>query len=164
MNRGFVISLVAGLAVAVLIIGGVLSWRSGDRLEPTGQILKLRSAPVDEQHCLVVLDLRLINGSNIALEIREVSVSLEDKDGVKFPGTLVSGVDTKSLFSYYPVLGEAFNAPLIANTRINPHQTVDLMLAARLDLSESDLASRRKLSVLAQDRSGATVELVEKRK
>ena len=157
-------SLVAGLALAVLIIGGVLTWRGGDRLEPAGQILKLRSTPVDEQHCLIVLDLRLTNGSNIALEIREVSVSLENKDGVKFPGTLVSGVDTQSLFSYYPVLGEAYNPPLIANTRIPPHQFLDLMLAARLDLPESGLASRRKLSVIAQDRSGVTVELVEKRK
>ncbi len=164
MNQRFIISLVAGLALAVLIVGGVLTWRGGDRLEPVGQILKLRSAPVDEQHCLIVLDLRLTNGSNIALEIREVSVSLENKDGVKFPGTLVSGVDTQSLFSYYPVLGEAYNPPLIANTRIPPHQSLDLMLAARLDLPESDLASRRKLSVIAQDRSGVTVELVEKRK
>ena len=164
MNQRFIISLVTGLALAVLIVGGVLTWRGGDRLEPVGQILKLRSAPVDEQHCLIVLDLRLTNGSNIALEIREVSVSLENKDGVKFPGTLVSGVDTQSLFSYYPVLGEAYNPPLIANTRIPPHQSLDLMLAARLDLPESDLASRRKLSVIAQDRSGVTVELVEKRK
>jgi len=164
MNQRFIISLVAGLAAAALLIGGVLAWRGGDRLDPTGQILKLRSAPVDDQRCLIVLDLRLTNGSNIALEIREVSLSVQNKEGATLQGTLVSGVDSKSLFTYYPVLGEAYNPPLIANTRIAPHQTVDLMLAARLDMPESELASRRKLSVMAQDRSGINIELLEKRR
>ncbi len=164
MNQRFVISLIGGLALAAALIAGVLAWRGGDRLQPTGQILKLRSTPIDGQHCLVVLDLRLTNSSNIALEIQQVSLSIEPKEGGVSQGSIVSGVDTKSLFTYYPVLGEAYNDPLIANTRIGPKQTLDFMLAARLDLPESGLAGRRHLSVIARDRSGISVELLEKSK
>ncbi len=163
MDRRF-ISIIAGLALAAALIGGVLGWRSGDKLQPTGRILKVRSAPIDEQHCLVVMDLRLTNDSNIALEIQQTSVSVEPKEGGASQGSIVSGVDTRSLFTYYPVLGEAYNNPLIANTRIGPKQTLDFMLAARLDLPETSLAERRNLSVTARDRSGVTVELLEKPK
>ena len=164
MNQRFLISLVAGMAVAAALIFGILTWRGGDKIQPTGRILKLRSTPIDELHCLVVIDLRLANNSNIALEIQETNVSVEPKEGGVSKGAIVSGVDTKSLFTYYPVLGEAYNDPLIANTRIGPQQTLDFMLAARLDLPESSLAGRRLLSVTARDRSGISVELLEKSK
>jgi len=164
MKTGFWIALGGGLAIAALLFGGVVYWRGTDQVAPAGQILKVRSVPADEQHSLVVLDLRIANNSDVALEARQITIVLATKDGTKLKGTLVSGVDSKQLFSYYPALGEAYNEPLIAGSRISPHGTADFMLAARVDVPEQDLSARRELSVSVQDRTGAVAELLEKRK
>ncbi len=150
--------------VAALLFGGVMYWRGSDQVAPAGQILKVRSVAADDQRSLVVLDVRIANNSDVALEARQVTLKLETKDGNHLEGTLVSGVDSRQLFSYYPALGEAYNEPLIAGSRIPPHKSVDFMVAARLDIPEPELSSRRKLSLLVQDRSGAVAELLEKRR
>jgi hypothetical protein len=163
MNGRLPFAVITGVVAAAALFLVFLAWRGGDRLEPTGNILKVRSIAADEQHAIIVLDLRIVNTSNVALEVRQVSLSAEIGSQV-LEGKLVSGVDTPQLFTYYPALGEAYNPPLIAGSRIAPHETKDFMLAARLDTPEQQIGNRQKLTVSVQDRSGVTVQLLEKGK
>ena len=150
-----------GFVVAVLIAALFYKQR-GDHLEPTGSILKLRSIAADEQRSIVVLDLRIQNDSDIAMVVRDLSLIAETKDGQELNGTLISATDTKQLFQYYPIMGEIYNDPLTSGSRIAPHQAADFMLAGRLDIPEPELANRRKLAVVVQDRSMLNFTLLEK--
>lgn len=163
MNGRLPFAIITGMVGASALFLVFLAWRGGDRLEPAGNILKVRSIAADEQRSIVVLDLRIVNTSNVALEVRQVSVSTE-VGGQTLEGKLVSGVDTPQLFTYYPALGEAYNPPLIAGSRIAPHETKDLMLAARFDTPDQQIGSRQRLTVIVQDRSGVSVQLREKQK
>ena len=151
-----------GLAIVAVLIAVVFFKQRGDHLEPTGSILKVRSIASDEQHSIVVLELRIQNDSDVAMRVRDLSMKVEMKDGHEMPGVLISKPDTKQLFTYYPALGEIYNQSLVRDTKIGAHETADFMLAGRIDLPESQLAERRTISVAVQDRTMSNVTLVEK--
>ena len=153
-----------GAAVVALFIAVLFYVKRGDHLEPTGSILKVRSIAADEQRSIVVLDLRIQNDSDIALVVRDLTLTAETADGQEVKGAVISAVDTKQVFQYYPSLGEIYNEPILQGSRIAPRQAADFMLAGRLDMSEQQFAARRKLSVTVQDRSILTFTLLEKHK
>ena len=52
---------------------------------------------------------------------------------------------------------------LITRTKIAARQSMDRMIAARFEVSEAALQSRRKLTVRIEDVDGPVSELVERR-
>lgn len=149
-----------GLAMVVVVVGAVLFFKRG--IEPTGAILKVRTQALDAASSIAVVDFRVENSSDTGLVIRNVSVSLEAKDGKKYVGTPVSEVDAQALFKYYPVLGQKFNDTLRVRDKIAAHQTVDRMIAARFEVPESQLAERARLIVRVEDVDGPAAEIAEK--
>jgi hypothetical protein len=149
-----------GLVLVVIVVGAVLFFKRG--IEPTGAILKIRTQALDESSSIAVVDFRVKNSSDTGLVIRNVSVSLEAKDGKKYTGTSVSEVDAQSLFKYYPVLGQKFNDTLRVRDKIAAHQTVDRMIASRFEVAESQLAERARLIVRVEDVDGPAAEIREK--
>jgi hypothetical protein len=149
-----------GLVLVVIVVGAVLFFKRG--IDPTGAILKVRTQALDESSSIAVVDFRVENTSDTGLVIRNVSVSLEAKDGKKYPGASVSEGDAQSLFKYYPVLGQKFNDTLRVRDKIAAHQTVDRMIAARFEVPESQLAERARLIVRVEDVDGPAAEIREK--
>ena len=149
-----------GLVLVVIVVGAVLYFKRG--IDPTGAILKVRTQALDESSSIAVVDFRLENTSDTGLVIRNVSVSLEAKDGKKYPGASVSEVDAQSLFKYYPVLGQKFNDTLRVRDKIAAHQTVDRMIAARFEVPEAQLNDRARLTVRVEDVDGPAAEIREK--
>ena len=153
-----------GVAIVAVLIAAVFFKQRGDHLEPAGTILKVRSIASDEQHSIVVLELRIQNDSDVAMRVRDVLMNVKMKDGQEMPGAIISNSDTKQLFTYYPALGEIYNPTLVRDIKISAHQTADFMLAGRIDLPEPQLSERRTISVTVQDRTMSSVTLVEKRR
>jgi hypothetical protein len=71
-------------------------------------------------------------------------------------------VDAKTLFRYYPLLGEKFNDTLLMRDRIGSRQGMDRMVAARFEVPESQLQDRKKLAVRIEEVDGVVSEITEK--
>ncbi len=162
MNKTFLATFGGGLLIVLIVLGSVLYLKQGSHLQPHGSILKTRMQPLDENNSLGVMDVRLVNDSDVDMVVREIDVNLEIAGGHQFSGTLVSGADVPSLFHYYPLLGEQYNEPLRIRDRIRPHSTVDRMVAARFSAPESELQNRQKVIVRVEDQDGPVAELTGK--
>ena len=158
MSKGFLIAFGAGLLVVAVVIGTVFYAKRGAHLEPRGSILKIRTQPIDEANSLAVLEVRVVNPSDVDMIVRQVDVNMETKEGHEIPGALISGADSANVFKYYPLLGQQFNEPLMARDRIKPHQTIDRMLAVRFEAPGPALDDRKKITVRVEDVDGPAAE------
>ena len=154
-------ALGVGLLVVAAAVGGVLFMQRGAHIDLKGAILKVRTQAMDENSSVAVVDFRFVNPSNYPFVVRQVDVSIEDKDGKPLEGAAVSELDARRLFEYYPVLGQKFNDSLIMRDKIPARQSMDRMIVARFEIPESAVQSRRKLTVRIVDVDGPVAELQE---
>jgi hypothetical protein len=146
------------IAIAVLWI---FYMQRGAHIEPAGKILKVRTLALDENSSVAVVDFRVVNSSDYTVVVREVAVTLEQPNGTASDGTVVSEVDARRLFQYYPVLGQKYNDSLIIRDRIKPHETLDRMISARFEIPVAQLDARKRLKLRVVDVDGPSGELIE---
>jgi len=163
MSKNFLIGLGVGLAVVLVILGAVLFMQRGVRTGLAGNILKVRTAPLDENSSIAVLDFRFQNVGDVSFVVRTVSVILEEKDGNQFQGATVAEMDAKRLFEGLPLLGQKFNQTLLMKDKIAVGETVDRMVAARFEAPESRLENRKRFLLRIEDVSGPVREFAEQR-
>ena len=111
----------------------------GARVGLTGSFLKVRTAPLDENSSIAVIDFRFGNPANVNFVVRSVTVVLEEKDGKQYEGRTISEMDAKRLFEGIPLLGQKFNDTLVMNDKIPAHSSEDRMIAARFEAPEARL-------------------------
>lgn len=157
------VTLAVGLGVVACAIAGVFYMQRGAHIELKGAILKVRTQAMDENSSVAVVDFRFVNPSNYPFVVRQVDVSMEDKDGKVWEGATVSEIDARRLFEYYPQLGQKFNDTLLIRNKIPPRQSMDRMIAARFEAPEATIESRKKITVRIVDLDGPTSELAETR-
>src|SRR5690242_19598743 len=116
----------------------------GAHIDLKGAVLKVRTQAMDENSSVAVADFRFVNPSNYPFVVRQVDVSVIDKDGKILEGSPVSELDARRLFQYYPVLGQKFNDSLVMRDKIPARQSMDRMPVARLEAPQAVLESRRK--------------------
>ena len=133
----------------------------GAHIEPAGKFLKVRTLALDENSSIAVIDFRVVNSSDYTVMVREVTVTLEQPNRTSSDGTVVSEVDARRLFQYYPVLGQKFNDSLIIRDHIKPHETLDRMIAVRFEIPVAQLDGRKRLKLRVEDVDGASGELIE---
>jgi hypothetical protein len=150
-----------GLVVVALGIAGVFYMQRGAHLELKGAILKVRTQAMDENSSVAVIDFRFVNPSNYPFVVKEVEVTMVDKDGKTVESSPVSELDARRLFQYYPSLGQKFNDSLLMRDRIKGRESMDRMIVARFEVPESALQSRRKLTIRIVDVDGPEAELQE---
>jgi hypothetical protein len=150
-----------GIVVVGILVAALFWVQRGAHLELEGSIQKVRTLAVEEAASIAVLDFRFVNSADYPFVVRDVTVSLEDWQGQILEGAVVSEVDARRLFQYYPRLGQKFNDTLVARTRIAPHQTMDRMIAARFEIPEKRLPERRRLRIRVEDVDGPVSEIVE---
>src|SRR5260370_37733467 len=100
MSKQFAIFFGVGVAVIAIAVFLVFSSTKGSHLVLNGKVLKVRTAALSEDDSIAVMDLRLGNPSNIAFVVRQVEVTLENKDGTMADGLVVSEGELKQLFHY----------------------------------------------------------------
>jgi hypothetical protein len=152
-----------GLAIVLVAAAGVVWMQWGAHVDLKGQVLKVRTQGMDDGSSIAVVDFRFVNPSDVLFVVRDVTVSIEDKDGNKIDGATVSDVDANRLFQYYPVLGQKFNDSLLMKAKIAPKESLDRMIAARFEVPQEKLDSRRRLIVRIEDVDGPVAEIGESR-
>jgi len=156
------VALVGGLVVVAAGLGGMFYMQRGAHVELKGAVLKVRTQAMDENSSVAVIDFRFVNPSNYPFVVKEVTVSIVDKDGKTLEGLPVSELDARRLFQYYPQLGQKYNDSLLMRDKIMGRQSMDRMIATRFESPEATLESRRKLMVRIVDVDGPVAELQEK--
>ncbi|MBI1787789.1 MAG: hypothetical protein HYR60_09600 [Acidobacteria bacterium] len=155
------VALGAGLVAVAAAVGAVFYMQRGAHVELKGAILKVRTQAMDESSAVAIVDFRFVNPSNYPFVVREVQVWLEDKDGKRLEGMVVSESDARRLFQYYPLLGQKFNDSLRVRNKVAGRQSMDRMIAARFEIPDEKLQARRRLGVRIEDVDGPVSELVE---
>jgi hypothetical protein len=151
-----------GLVVVAIGLGGVFYMQRGAHVELKGSVLKVRTAALDENSSLAVIDFRFVNPSDVPFVVRTVDVTMEGKDGSTALGLPISEMDAKRLFQYYPLLGQKFNDSLLMRDKIPARQAEDRMIATRFDMPVDKLETRKTFRIRIEDVDGPVSELVEK--
>lgn len=134
----------------------------GAHIQVTGNVLKVRSAPLDEHSTVAVVDFRINNPADYPFMVRDVTVTLEMANGTQMEGATVSDSDIDRLFAGIPLLGQKYNQPLIVHNKIAPHEMQDRMVAARFEAPESEIDKRKRFTVRIDEVDGAVSEIREK--
>ena len=162
MQKNFLVAFGIGLAIIALAVGGIFFMQRGDRMELPGKILKVRTAPLDDDSSIAVIDFRITNPSNILFEVRTVTVEMDDNQGRSYLGQPVSEVDAIRLFEGLPVLGQKFNPTLIMRERLGSHGSADRMIAARFQAPMALLDGRKRFVVRIEEVDGKSFEYAER--
>ncbi|HTS31349.1 MAG TPA: hypothetical protein VMH81_36000 [Bryobacteraceae bacterium] len=162
MKHQFWVACGIGIACVGLVVAGVLFMQRGARVGLTGSVLKVRTAPLDDNSSVVVLDFRINNPGNVLFVVRGVTVVLEEKDGKQFDGQTVAEMDAKRLFEGLPLLGPKYTDTLVERDRVPGHTSQDRMVAARFNAPESRLEGRKRFLLRIEEVDGLVSEITER--
>ena len=162
MKNSFAAAFAIGLGVIALAVGGIFYMQRGDKIELPGKILKVRTAPLDADSSIAVLDFRITNPSDVQFEVRTVTVEMDDSAGKSYQGQATSETDARSLFEALPILGQKYNSSLVMRQRIGAHVSQDRMIAARFQAPISMLEARKRFVLRIEEVDGKTFEFSER--
>jgi hypothetical protein len=162
MRNNFAVAFAVGLAAVALLVGGILLMQRGDIIDIQAKILKVRTAPLDENSTVAVLDFRVTNPSNILLEVRQVTVEMEDTAGKNYNGDVISEGDAKRVFEAVPALGPKFLNTLGMKERIAPHSSGDHMVAVRFAAPLAQVDARKRFILHIDEADGKSFEYPER--
>jgi hypothetical protein len=163
MSKTLAITFAIGIVVIAVAVGGVFYMQRGAHMALPGKVLKVRTAPLDENSSIAVIDFRVTNPADYNFMTKSVTVVLEDASGNQTEGQTSSELDAQRVFSGIPLLGEKYNDSLKERDKIPPHATMDRMVAARFEVPESKLTSRKRFLVRILEVDGVTSEFAEQR-
>ena len=160
--KKFMTPLGIGLAVVAIGIAVMFYMQRGSHVELRGSVLKVRTAALDENSSVAIVDFRFVNPSDYPFVVRTVDVTMEEKNGNIVQSEPVSETDAKQLFQALPLLGQKFNDSLLMRDKIPARQSEDRMIAARFSLPVEKLEQRKRLRIRIEDVDGPVSELVER--
>jgi len=162
MSRTLLITFGIGIVVVAIAVWGIVRIERGGHVELTGTILKVRTAPLDEQSAAAVIDFRVTNPSDYPFQVRGVTVVLENQNGAQTEGSTVSETDARQLMAGVPLLGDKYNPSLMVRERVPAHTTLDRMIAARFEVPDSQLQARKRFLVRIEEVDGVLQVFPEK--
>jgi hypothetical protein len=162
MQKTFLAAFGIGLAIIALAVGGIFVMQRGDRIELPGKILKVRTAELDNDSSIAVIDFRITNPSDVQFEVRTVTVEMEDNQGKSYLGQSVSEMDASRLFEGLPVLGQKYNKTLLMRERLGSHGSADRMIAARFQAPLTMIDGRKRFIVRIEEVDGKSFEYSER--
>lgn len=153
-NKDNILYYLLGLAGAGVLVGLFLYSTRGAHVELKGSILKVRTLASDESNSVAIVDFRVVNPSDYSFMVRNVTVSVEDKQGNSIEGQTISDIDAKRLFDYYKELGPKYNDSLMMRARVSPKQSLDRMIAASFPISQEKLEHRKGIKLVVEEVDG----------
>ena len=154
MSKNILIASLVGIAIVVIAVAVVLQAQKGAHIELTGKILKVRTAPIDENSSVAAVDFRVTDPANYPFMVKSITLSIVDASGKQIDGETISEPDAVRIFAGIPLLGPKYNTSLIIGERIPPHQTIDRMSSARFEAPDSVLESRKNLILKIEEVDG----------
>jgi hypothetical protein len=152
-----------GVLVVAIAVAAISYFQRGAHMELVGSIQKVRTLVLDENSAAAIIDFRLRNSADYRWVVRQTAVTMTDSKGNELEGMLVSEVDAKRLFQYFPALGQKYNDSLLPRAVIGPQATVDRMLAVRFEVPEKVVQERKGLRIRIEDLAGPVSDVVEHR-
>jgi len=162
MSKAFLNAFLIGIAIIAVGVAALLFMNRGSRVGLDGRVLKVRTAPLDENNSVAILDFRFHNPSHVPFWVRGVTVLMEDKDGTQYQGATVSEVDAKRLFTAIPLLGQKYNDTLLMRDQVAPGVSEDRMVAATFNAPEARIDGRKRFLIRIEDVDGPITEISEK--
>ncbi len=162
MSKNFAIAFGIGLVCIAIAVGAIFYMQRGAHIDVHGKFLKLRTAPLDDNNSLVVVDFRIENPSDYGYKVRTVTVVLEDPSGNPTEGQTASDSAAKQAIEGIPTLGTKYNDSLIMNDVVPPKGMLDRMIAASFSMPEAKLQSRKRFVVKIEEVDGKISEISEK--
>ncbi len=162
MTKNILIMSCVGLACVALAVVGILFVQRGAHLDLPGQILKVRTAPIDDGTTVAVIDFRVSNTSDYPAVVRTVTVYDEAPDGSRTDGRTIDDPSAKRVIDALPILGQKYNASLVIQDQIPGHATWDRMIAATFKATNDQLQKRARFIVAIEEIDGKVFEIKEK--
>jgi hypothetical protein len=162
VSKNFAIAMGIGLVVVAIAVFGIVRMQHGAQVDLQGKFLKVRTAPLDDNSSLVVVDYRSTNKSSYPFMVRNVTLIMEDNTGRQTEGQTASDIDANRALEGMPILGPKYNQTLKINDKIPPQKTWDNMLVARMDVPDDKLAARARFILKLEEVDGAVMEIREK--
>ena len=135
----------------------------GDRIELPGKILKVRTAPLDENSSIAVIDFRITNPSDVQFEVRTRDGGDGGQSGQELPGPDGQRSGCQAACSKLcRVLGEKYNTTLLMKERLGSHASADRMVAARFQAPLSMVDARKRFIVRMEEVDGKVFEYSER--
>lgn len=147
MNKSMFPAIGAAMGLIAIAVGAVFYNQRGEHLAPSGTVLKVRMAEMQDKRTLAVLDVRLRNDSDVSMVVKAIELTVETTDGNSVEGMTLGGTDLGNSLKDYPLLGELFTPALTTKGTIPPRSTVDRTIAAAFDVRMADMESRKKIDV-----------------
>ncbi len=147
----------------VIAVAMIFHMQRGAHIEVTGKILKVRTAPLEDNAAVLVADFRVTNPADYGFLVNKVTLILMDAHGKQIEGDTISELDARRIFDAIPLLGPKYNPGLIKSEQIAPHATVDRMISARFEVPDAVLQARKNLTLRIEEADGrATDEFTER--
>jgi hypothetical protein len=153
---------IAGLGIVGAGIFFLLVGTKSAHLDLQGKVLKVRILSLGEAS-FVVVDFRATNPSDIPFVVQTATIEIDPPSGDQVTGMLSSRVQIDQVFQSLKLVGPKYNDILGMRDKIPPHETVDRMVAARVELREAQIDARRGLRVRVEEVDGTVAELPETR-
>jgi hypothetical protein len=162
MSKNFLIAIGIGIVCIAIAVAGILYMQRGARVGVSGEFLKVRTAPLDENSTIVVVDFRVKNPSDYPFVARSVTLNYQDPSGNPTEGITAPELDAKHIFEGIPTLGQKYSQTLIIKDTVPAKSQLDRMVMARFDLPEARLQSRKQFVIKIEEIDGQTFEISEK--
>ena len=164
MNKQSVVVGAIALVIVAIAVSSVLITTRKNKIELTGEILKVRTHQIDSEHTVVLADTRIHNPSTQQFVVREVEVVVEEKDGKRTPAEIFAETDIRRVVDYYKTLGTKENPGLLRRDKINSGETVDKTIAFSAPMTDERFGQRKAVRIVVHDVDRKQTELVETRK
>jgi hypothetical protein len=158
MSKNILIASGIGLLCVAIAVAVIFHMQRGAHIELTGKILKVRTAPLDDNAAVLVADFRIANPADYSFLVNKVTLIEVDRSGKQIDGDTISELDARRIFDAIPLLGPKYNPGLILRESIAPHATADRMISARFEVPDAALQARKNLILRIEDADGRAVD------
>jgi hypothetical protein len=157
MSKNILIASGVGILCVAIAVAMIFHMQRGAHIELTGKILKVRTAPLDDNAAVLVADFRITNPADYSYLVNKVTLTVVDAHGKTIEGDTISELDARRIFEGIPLLGPKYNQGLILRESVAPHATVDRMISARFEVADAVLQARKNLTLRIEDADGRAV-------
>ena len=164
MNKQSILIGAIALALVAAAVSTILVTTRKNRVELSGEVLKVRTHQIDPEHTIVLIDARIHNPSTQQFVVREVEVFVEEKDGKKTATDIFAESDIKRVVDYYKALGTKDNPGLLRKDRINSGTSTDRTIAVSAPMTDQRFGERKAIRLIVHDVDRKQTEIVETRK
>lgn len=158
MSKNILIASGIGILCVAIAVAMIFHMQRGAHIQLTGKVLKVRTAPLEDNASVAAVDFRVTNPADYSFLVNQVTLIVVDASGKRIEGDTISEIDAKRLFEGIPLLGPKYNPSLIMAERIAPHVTVDRMTSARFEVADAVLQARKNLILRIEEADGRAVE------